>query len=232
MHLRFRRPSASMVIAFTALFLVLGGTGFAATTFNDTKQDTKLVRRLAKNLSVKHARFADIANFATTAMSAAAATNATNAANAINATTAANATDLGGQPASAYEPANKIVTSGGERFLSAGQTVTVAKIGHFTFTESCTGPASNPTSTFTVTSDVAGADLDGNQPATNTVTINSVGGGANGTAFAQSPSASDSTEIAPDGQEVDVFYNDGVNFNGASSTASQACFAGVTGFEG
>jgi hypothetical protein len=67
MHLRIRRPSASMMVAFTALFLVLGGTGFAATTFNDTKQDKKLVKQLAKNLSVKHASTANSAGFANTA---------------------------------------------------------------------------------------------------------------------------------------------------------------------
>jgi hypothetical protein len=219
-----------MVVAFTALFLVLGGTGFAATTFNDTKQDKKLVKQMAKNLSVSHAKFADVANFATSAMNAVAATNATNA---TNATTAANATDLGGQPASAYEPANKIVTSSGVKFLTVGQSVTIATIGHFTFTEACSGPASNPVSRFTVNSNVAGADLDGNGPASaNPTQIDTRGGGGNGTAFAQSGSASSSTEIAPDGQEVDVFYNDGVNFNGTNSSASQLCFAGLTGFEG
>jgi len=229
MHLR--RPSASMLVAFTALFLVLGGTGFAATTFNDNKQDTKLVKQLAKNLSVKHAKTANTANFANDA------NFATSAMNAATATTAANATDLGGQPATAYEPANKIVTGGGEKFLSMGQTeVIVSKIGHFTFTASCTDVNGQPQAEFDVVADTV-ADLDGNgpQPAgfvadihQNSDALDNLTPGS----FDQVGSASDSTEIAADGQEVDVFYNDGVNWPSVGGTPAHDCFAGVTGFEG
>jgi hypothetical protein len=44
-------------------------------------------------------------------------------------------------------------------------------------------------------------------------------------------SASSSTEISSGGQEVDIFYNDGVNWAG-SGTPSHACFAGYTGLLG
>ena len=228
MHLRIRRPSASMLVAFMALFLVLGGTGFAATTFNDNQQDTKLVKKLAKNLSVKHARFADVANFATTAMAAATAASATSA---------GNATNLGGQPASAYEPTSKIATSGGEKFLSVGQTgIVIAKIGHFTFTANCTTVGGQPQAEFDVVADTV-ADLDGNGPSTaGTVAdihqnSDALDGKAAG-AFDQVGSASSSTEVAADGQEVDVFYNDGVNWPSVGGTPAHNCFAGVTGFQG
>ena len=50
--------------------------------------------------------------------------------------------------------------------------------------------------------------------------------------FDQVGSASDSTEIAADGQEVDVFYNDGVNWPAGNGSAAHDCFAGYTGFIG
>lgn len=50
--------------------------------------------------------------------------------------------------------------------------------------------------------------------------------------FAQVGSASSSTEIAADGQEVDVFYNDGVNWPAGNGSAAHDCFAGYTGFLG
>jgi len=50
--------------------------------------------------------------------------------------------------------------------------------------------------------------------------------------FDQVGSASDSTEIAADGQEVDVFYNDGVNWPAGNGSPAHGCFAGYTGFLG
>ena len=50
--------------------------------------------------------------------------------------------------------------------------------------------------------------------------------------FDQVGSASSSTEIAADGQEVDVFYNDGVNWPAGHGSSAHDCFAGYTGFEG
>ena len=50
--------------------------------------------------------------------------------------------------------------------------------------------------------------------------------------FTQVGSASSSTEIAADGQEVDVFYNDGVNWPAAAGGHAHACSAGYTGLLG
>jgi hypothetical protein len=102
---KFRLPSPALVISMVTLSLVLGGTAVAATTASgDSKADTKLVKKLAPSLSVKHAQTANSATNATNANHATTADTATSATNATNATTAANATNLGGQPASAYMP--------------------------------------------------------------------------------------------------------------------------------
>jgi hypothetical protein len=113
------------VISLIALFLALGGTSFAASKVilakhKDAKADTKLVKKLAPKLSVKHAKTADSATNATNAThatSADSATNATNATNAThatsatsatnatNATTAGNANALGGHGASYFATA-------------------------------------------------------------------------------------------------------------------------------
>jgi hypothetical protein len=50
--------------------------------------------------------------------------------------------------------------------------------------------------------------------------------------FTEVGSASSSTEIAADGQEVDIFYNDGVNWPSGNGSSAHDCFAGYTGFLG
>jgi len=50
--------------------------------------------------------------------------------------------------------------------------------------------------------------------------------------FDQVGSASDSTQIAKDGQEVDVFYSDGVNWPAVGGSQAHDCFAGYTGILG
>src|SRR5215475_4718696 len=92
---RFRLPSPALVISMVALSLVLGGTAVAASTakHGDKKADTKLIKKLAPTLSVKHAKTADSA---TTAANATNSTHATSAGSATSATTAANATALNG----------------------------------------------------------------------------------------------------------------------------------------
>jgi hypothetical protein len=90
------RPSPGMIVAVIALVLAAGGTAFATNTVSvaakkkhaDVKQDTKLVKKLAKSLSVK---FAKNAGHATSANSATNATNATSAGHASSADTATNA---------------------------------------------------------------------------------------------------------------------------------------------
>jgi hypothetical protein len=84
MKRRSRTPSPAFVISLAALFVALGGTSLAASKVSaakhkDAKADTKLIKKLAPSLSVKHAK---TANSAKTAASADSATNATTAANA------------------------------------------------------------------------------------------------------------------------------------------------------
>jgi hypothetical protein len=50
--------------------------------------------------------------------------------------------------------------------------------------------------------------------------------------FTQVHSASASTSIAKDGQEVDVFYTDGVNWPAVDGLRGHDCFAGFTGIIG
>ena len=97
---RFRLPSPALVISMITLGLVLGGTAVAATAakHGDKKADTKLIKKLAPSLSVKHAKSANSATTAasaTHATSADSATNATNATHATSATTATTATSAG-----------------------------------------------------------------------------------------------------------------------------------------
>jgi hypothetical protein len=156
--------------------------------------------------------------------------------------TAYNARHLGGQPASYYLAARHVVSSGGERFFAPGQTVTLGKTGHFTFTASCTSATDGSQEvSFNVVSNTT-ADLDGTgaMPAGTPVVIHKDSDADNSTTdnplkpgdFTQVGSASSSTEIAADGQEVDVFYNDGVNWPAVGDSPAHACFAGYTGVLG
>ena len=95
--------------------------------------------------------------------------------------------------------------------------------------------------TFDVTANTT-ADLDGNgpMPAGTKINIHTDSDAMDSTQddplnpgdFDQVGSASSSTEIAADGQEVDVFYNDGVNWPSGNGSSAHDCFAGYTGFLG
>jgi hypothetical protein len=160
------------------------------------------------------------------------------------AATQLNAAQLGGKPPTYYLPGKYVVNSGGEHFLRVGQTKVLGHAGHFTFSSSCTDPSGQAGAqqvTFDVTANTT-ADLDGNGPmaagtkinihtdsdSLNTTQQNPLNAGD----FTQVGSASSSTEIAADGQEVDVFYNDGVNWPAGNGSSAHACFAGYTGFMG
>src|ERR1022692_3969322 len=111
--------------------------------------------------------------------------------------------------------------SHGEKFFQAGHTVTLGKNGHFTFTSTCSKVSGENQVTFDVKANTT-ADLDGTGPspagtkvhihinsdALDTSTATPLNPGD----FDQVGSASSSTEIAADGQEADIFYNDGVNW--------------------
>ena len=139
-------------------------------------------------------------------------------------------------------PAQATVSSGGVKFLAAGQTKKLGRAGHFTFSATCSKVDGQNQVTFDVSADTVAA-LDGNAPTaartlvnihTNSDALDMKAPGE----FDQVGSASSSTEIAKDGQEVDVFYTDGVNWpatpgvGGVPGVPGHDCFAGWTGFIG
>ena len=156
-----------------------------------------------------------------------------------------NSAHLGGKAPSYYLAAKHFVSSGGEKFLSIGQTKVLGHAGHFTFSATCTNPTGQQGAqqvTFDVKSNTT-ADLDANggpQAAGTSINIHTNSDAMDSTQdaplkagdFDQVGSASDSTEIAADGQEVDVFYNDGVNWPSGNGSSAHDCFAGYTGFLG
>jgi len=156
-----------------------------------------------------------------------------------------NAGHLGGQPPSYYLAGKHFVSSGGEKFLHVGQTKVLGHAGHFTFSSTCSNPSGQAGAqqvTFDVTSNVT-ADQDGNggpQAAGTKINIHTNSDAMDSTTqnplkagdFDQVGSASSSTEIAADGQEVDVFYNDGVNWPAGNGSHAHDCFAGYTGLLG
>jgi hypothetical protein len=201
-----RIPSPSLAVGATALFLALGG-GYAAASTNWSGSQSNVKQLIAHS-------------------------------------TANNAKHLGGLDPHAYLLAKHFVSSNGEHFFNVGQTVTLGRAGHFKFTASCTNPSGTTGAqqvTFDVVADTT-AGLDGTPPqsAGNKVNIHTNGDAIDSTPdnmlnagdFDQVGSASSSTEIAADGQEVDVFYNDGVNWPSVSGSPAHNCVAGYTGFLG
>jgi hypothetical protein len=149
-----------------------------------------------------------------------------------------NASQLGGKAPSYYLPSKNFVSSGGEHFFGLGKTVVLGHAGHDTFFATCSSdPGGAQSVSFKVkTNDYS--DLDGNGPGTGPQTIHTDSDSLNSTSsaplnpgdFTQVGSASSSTEISgPDGQEVDIFYNDGVNWP-RQGGGTIPCFAGYTGF--
>ena len=143
-----------MLVALTALVVAMSGTAIAAGLVNGDKLIRKHslsgnrlrnhtitgtqvnLNKLGKVPSAKNADFATAAKTATTAAAATAA---------VTAATAANATDLGGQPAGAYEPSANLMRTGLVT-LTPGQTTTLATFAPFTVTFKCvagTGSAIN-----------------------------------------------------------------------------------------
>jgi hypothetical protein len=133
-------------------------------------------------------------------------------------------------------PAQAAVSSAGVKFFGAGQTELLGRAGHFTFSASCSEVDGQNQVSFDVVADTTAA-LDGNAPARAGTKVNihtdsdALNGVAPGT-FTQVHSASASTSIAKDGQEVDVFYTDGVNWPAVDGLRGHDCFAGFTGIIG
>jgi hypothetical protein len=143
MGLSSRRPSPALVISITALVVALGGSAYAA---------SKIGTRQIKNNAVTTAKIrsraittAKLANNAVTGAKVNESTlgvvpNATDAQNAVNATFAQNAVS-----AAAAESAKTAVDATnfsryfttGLRKASAGETITLASAGPFTFSGEC-----------------------------------------------------------------------------------------------
>jgi hypothetical protein len=151
--------------------------------------------------------------------------------------TSYNSLHLGGLGPGDYLQSKHFATSHGVQFETAGQTVILGKIGHFTFSSTCSKDSNGQNQvTFDVTANTT-ADLDGGGVVTKGTLVNIHTNGdtvdkLSAGAFDQVGSASDSTEIAADGQEVDVFYNDGVNWPAGNGSSAHDCFAGYTGLMG
>ncbi len=201
--MKARIPTPSLVLSVIALLVALGGGSVAAASSLTTTRQIKQI---------------------------------------VGQSTAGNSRHLGGYRSDWYLPAHNEATSHGVHFLSAGQTVTLGKVGHFTFSSSCTKDSGGQNQvTFDVKANTT-ADLDGGGPvpAQTKVNIHTDSDALDTTPdaplnpgdFAQVGSASSSTEIAADGQEVDVFYNDGVNWPAGHGSAAHDCFAGYTGLLG
>jgi hypothetical protein len=190
MHARRPHPSPALTLSVVALFVALGGTGYAASINGGASSAPRHVAHAASGGYVQSKHFA---------------------------------------------------TSHDEKFFHAGHTVVLGKAGHFTFTATCSKVDGQNQVTFDVTADRT-ADLDGGGPvpAGTKVNIHTNSDALDSTTakplkpgdFDQVGSASSSTEIAADGQEVDVFYNDGVNWPAGHGSSAHDCFAGYTGFEG
>lgn len=186
MKIRIPQSAPSLVLSCLAVFVSLGGTGYAA----------------------------------------------------VYLATANNARHLGGQPPSSFAQASQIASSHGETFLSAGQEAVLGTDGQFTFLASCTNEGGENVVSFDVVSS-ATADLDGNGPmAANTkIVIHEDSDAKDSTTekplksgeLAQVASASSSTEIGANGEEADIFYNDGVNWPAGHGSHARDCFAGYNG---
>jgi hypothetical protein len=152
--------------------------------------------------------------------------------------TANNARHLDGLPPTAFQPAGSVISSHGERFLSAGQETVLGRNGHLTFFATCKKEGGELVASFDVVSNIT-ADLDGNgpMPAGTKIVIHENSDAKDSTtekvlengAFTQVESASDSTEIGASGEEADVFYNDGVNWPAGNGSPAHECFAGYNG---
>jgi hypothetical protein len=105
----FRRPSASLVISLLALFVALGGVGYAASTINGASiknrsiAGKKLKKDTVTGTEINEAKLGKVPA-AAVADTAANAGHATKADGATAALSAVNSGLLGGEPPSAYKP--------------------------------------------------------------------------------------------------------------------------------
>lgn len=179
-HLR-RKPSASMLVAVTALILAASGTAVAASKL--VKGDKLIAKRsLSGNRLRNHTITGTQVNLnqlgkVPSARNADNATTATAALNATNATNANNANTVGGQAPSAFDAASNWVRTGLVT-LTSGNQKTIATFGPFTLTANCSGDqgASTLEARITATSSQPNADIDGTVNPTTPVNVQDTSG--------------------------------------------------------
>jgi hypothetical protein len=214
--MRFSLPSPAGVISVVALFVALGGTGYAATKIVSPHARAALaasharriadheIARKAPALSVARANLANIANRATIA-------NVANAANVAN--NANNANNLGGQPPSAYLPSSSVTTLGGVKKVVAGTIgQVIAQRGPFTLMADCRRSGPTTTVDLRATSSEGGSSLGGshiNAPANSGLSIETATDSGSGMQT-ESNGNTDSL-VAPSGAQADVISTVGVN---------------------
>jgi hypothetical protein len=154
---RLSPPSPAGVISAIALFVALGGTGYAASRIvappartAAAKATKKYVKREAKVIADAEIAAKAATLTVGTATNATNSQNAQNSQNAVNAQTAGNANNLGGQPPTAFVSSSKV-----QRFnvkVGFGQNVTLFTAGVFTFSLKCvqngTDPAGTPNESY------------------------------------------------------------------------------------
>lgn len=243
-----RRPSASMLVAVTALIFAAAGTAVAAGHLmsgdklikrhslsgnrlrNHTLTGTQInMGKLGKVPSAKNADHATSSSSATNATNATNATDAKNATNATNARNANNASNLGGQPASSYLTSGSRVGTNGivkEAGTPSGNTVTLFTVGPFTVTMRCVKSGSSVALNLFASSTENNSMINGAQePANTSVDLGTTGGGNPGIAPTSSPSENDNVNIdfeAPSGAAAVIPGADGVNTLGTDCWANWA----------
>ena len=165
-----RRPSAAMVVAVIALILAASGSAIAA---GSLVSGDRLIKKhsLSGNRLRNHTVTRKQINFKKlgTVPSAAIASHAntadfaTNATNASSATNAGNANTLGGQPATAFEPAGDFIRSGLVT-AAAGKTTPLVSFGPFALTLNCVAKSGSAVQAeIDATSTIPGSDGYGTQ---------------------------------------------------------------------
>lgn len=158
MRKRIQRPSPALVLSLVALFVALGGTGYAAVKVNgkNIKKGTVTAKQLknktitggkVKNNALTGAQINEsklgTVPSATKADSATSATNAVNATNATNATNAANAGNVSGRQVAA----KRVTATAGADFEAgrvAAPEITLFTVGPFTVYGKCVTDNSGP----------------------------------------------------------------------------------------
>jgi hypothetical protein len=160
-------PSASLVISILALIVAASGTAVAASKL--IKGDSLIKKHsLSGNRLRSHTLTGKQINLRRLG-------TVPSAQNASHAGSADNASNLGGQPPSAFDAASNTTRSG---VVSAqlNQNATIATFGPFTLTLTCTGTAGTPRATIIASSSEPNSEANGMAPPDAGPLISSVSG--------------------------------------------------------